>query len=361
MLLPEISTGKIFETLFFSFFLCLILVPLSIKFSRKTNLIDVPDSQPHKIHKRPVPISGGIALFATLILTALYLNKLLDSQLIKLLIASAIIFGFGLWDDYRPLRWRWKLAGQILASLLLYFFGTKVQIMQSVGLSLGFSSELNTILDFFITIFWMVFITNAYNLVDSMDGLMVGLASIALVFFVIAAIDAHQPGLALLCAALLGSCAVLNFFNSSPAILFFGDSGAQTIGFLIAAIAILYSPPDRVQHSTWFMPILLLGVPIFDTFLVSISRHRRQLRFYNSGTDHTYHRLVAAGLSSVQAVNLMLLASIGLEILAFFTISQTPLVANLIFLVTVLSGFLLIILFESKKSWNFILSRRKTE
>ena len=100
------------------------------------------------------------------------------------------------------------------------------------------------------------------------------------------------------------------------------------------------------------MPILLLGVPIFDTTLVIISRFRKKLHFYDSGTDHTYHRLYRMGFSSIQAVQLMLLASIALEILAFFTISQTPLVANLIFGGIVAAGLLLILLFESKKTWN---------
>lgn len=88
----------------------------------------------------------------------------------------------------------------------------------------------------------------------------------------------------------VGSLHCAEFF-SIRRLPFFGDSGAQTIGFLIAAIAIIYNPPDRLQTSTWFMPILLLGVPIFDTVLVIISRFRRHLHFYDSGTDHTYHLL----------------------------------------------------------------------
>jgi len=354
MILPEISTGKIFETVFVSFFLCLMIVPIAIRFSHKTNLIDFPLSEPHKIHKRPVPISGGLAFFATLILTAVFLNHRLDSQTGKVLLCATIIFGFALWDDYRPLRWRWKMLGQILAAIVLYFCGIQVQIMQTVGEILGFSAAVNDLLDFGITIFWMVFITNAFNLVDSMDGLMVGLSLLALIFFVLAAMDTKQWSLALLCSAMLGACIVLNFFNSSPAILFFGDSGAQTIGFLIAAIAIIYNPPDRLQTSTWFMPILLLGVPIFDTVLVIISRFRRHLHFYDSGTDHTYHRLVKMGFSDVQAVNLMLLAATALEILAFFIISRPPLTANLIFFAVVLAGIFLIYFLESENMWESI-------
>jgi UDP-GlcNAc:undecaprenyl-phosphate GlcNAc-1-phosphate transferase len=102
------------------------------------------------------------------------------------------------------------------------------------------------------------------------------------------------------------------------------------------------------------MPILLLGVPIFDTVLVIISRFRRHLHFYDSGTDHTYHRLVKMGFSDVQAVNLMLLAATALEILAFFIISRPPLTANLIFFAVVLAGIFLIYFLESENMWESI-------
>ena len=110
------------------------------------------------------------------------------------------------------------------------------------------------------------------NLVDSMDGLVVGLAAIASAFFMLVTVDAGQTSLSLLSAILLGSSIGMMYFNALPARTFLGDSGAQFLGFVLAALAIAYTPPGLPQPSSWFVPILLLSVPIFDTTLVTISR-----------------------------------------------------------------------------------------
>jgi UDP-GlcNAc:undecaprenyl-phosphate GlcNAc-1-phosphate transferase len=352
MNLSSLTTGKLFETLFTSFLLCFVCTIICTKFAIKTKLLDIPSSQPHKLHDKNVPLSGGLAFFLTLWISCILLRDALDPQMIKLLIASSVIFAFGLWDDYRPLKPYAKMIGQFIASVLLISFGIKAQIIASLETPLNLNPSFIQTIDILITLFWLIFITNAYNLVDSMDGLMVGLSSWTIGFYILAASDTNQWSLALFCAIMLGSCILLTFFNSHPAFIFFGDSGAQTIGFLLAAIAIIYNPSERLQSNTWFMPILMLGIPIFDTMLVIISRTRRGLHFYSSGTDHTYHRLVKLGLSSVQAVQLMLVTAVALETLAFLAISQTPFIANIIFAVVVIFGFIGIAFFESEKFWK---------
>lgn len=361
MNLSSLTTGKLFETLFTSLLLCLLSTFVCTKFAIKTKLLDIPSSQPHKLHDKSVPLSGGLAFFLTLWISCILLRDALDSQMFKLLIASSVIFAFGLWDDYRPLKPYAKLIGQFIGSVLLIAFGVKAQIFQSLETPLNLSPLFIQIIDIGITLFWLIFITNAYNLVDSMDGLMVGLSSWAIGFYILAATDTKQWSLAIFCSIMLGSCILLTFFNSHPAFIFFGDSGAQTIGFLLAAIAIIYNPAERLQSNTWFMPILMLGVPIFDTVLVIISRTRRGLHFYSSGTDHTYHRLVRLGLSSVQAVQFMQLIAVALETLAFFAISQTPTIANIIFMGVVIFGFTGIAFLESEKRWKKVDSKKKTE
>ncbi len=352
MNLSSFTTGTIFEALFISFISCLIITFLSTKLAIKTNLLDIPSSQPHKVHEKPVPISGGLAFFVTLWLCGFIMRNDLNPQFIKLLIAATIIFIFGLWDDYSPLKPYQKLIGQTIASVVLILFGIQAQIVESFPLPFKLDPDLVKAIDIGITLFWLLFITNAYNLIDSMDGLMVGISSWTIGFYILAAIDSKQWPLVFFCAIMLGSCILLTFFNSHPAFIFFGDSGAQTLGFLIASIAIIYNPPERLQSNTWFMPVLMLGIPIFDTVLVILSRSRRKLHFYSSGTDHTYHRLVHLGFSSVQAVQLMLLAAFTLEILAFLAISQTPLIANIIFGIVLLLGVFGIIFFESEKVWR---------
>jgi UDP-GlcNAc:undecaprenyl-phosphate GlcNAc-1-phosphate transferase len=201
-------------------------------------------------------------------------------------------------------------------------------------------------IDWIITIFWLVGITNAFNLIDSMDGLVVGTSGVALCFFLLATFEAEQTMLVRFSTLLLGICAGLYFYNAAPASLFLGDSGAQMIGFFMACLGILYSPPNYPQGSSWFIPILLLGVPIFDTTLVVFSRLRRRKPIYQGDRSHTYHRLVLLGLETRKAVVVMHLAGIFLGCLAFVALSLPPWAANLAFGLTLLAGFALIIFFD---------------
>ncbi|MBN1666568.1 MAG: undecaprenyl/decaprenyl-phosphate alpha-N-acetylglucosaminyl 1-phosphate transferase, partial [Anaerolineales bacterium] len=164
--------------------------------------------------------------------------------------------------------------------------------------------------------------------------------------FVLVTLDAGQQPLMLFSTLLVGICIGLYFFNAPPARLFLGDGGAQTLGFILAAIAIAYLPRNAYQSSSWFVPILLLGVPIFDMFLVVTSRLRRRKPVYRSARDHTYHQLRARGMSPERAVLIMHLAGILLGCLAAASLQQAPLVANAIFLAIILLGVGLIIVLD---------------
>jgi UDP-GlcNAc:undecaprenyl-phosphate GlcNAc-1-phosphate transferase len=150
---------------------------------------------------------------------------------------------------------------------------------------------------------------------------------------------------------LLGACIALFYFNSPPARLFLGDSGAQTLGFLLAVLAIAYLPQGAKQSSSWVVPIMLLGVPIFDMMLVVISRLRRGKPIYEAALDHTYHRLVAAGWDSNRAVLSMHVVSLLLGSLAFVVLTRPPFVANAVFVGVLLAGFLALISLDNRKRW----------
>jgi UDP-GlcNAc:undecaprenyl-phosphate GlcNAc-1-phosphate transferase len=120
----------------------------------------------------------------------------------------------------------------------------------------------NMYLDIFFTFLWVIGITNAFNLVDSMDGLAVGLGGITAAFLLIGTLYAGQESLAFLSAILLGGCVGIFYFNHSPSRLFLGDSGAQLLGFILAALALVYIPPGLPQLSSWFVPILFFSIPI---------------------------------------------------------------------------------------------------
>lgn len=334
---------QFFTPIFAGIILAFVLIPISIKTANRFRLIDEPFSAPHKTHKNVVPKAGGIAIVAVVISTTLISGRLTTPEVLTILLASMIIFIFGVWDDAKGLSAGWKLTGQILAAAVLISQGIQIRMFADAP-----------ILNLTVTCFWIVGITNAFNLVDSMDSLAIGLAAIASVFFLFVTIDSNEMDLAFLSALLLGSCIGMFFFNATPARTFLGDSGAQFLGFMLATIAMAYTPRGFLQLSSWFVPILLLSVPILDTTLVVISRIRQGSPIYKAGQDHLYHRLVQLGLSPVQSVTLMHVAALLTGCLAFIALPLPPVWANAIFAVTALCGVFIIFglgrLGESNKS-----------
>jgi UDP-GlcNAc:undecaprenyl-phosphate GlcNAc-1-phosphate transferase len=179
--------------------------------------------------------------------------------------------------------------------------------------------------------------------------LAVGLAAVASTFFLFVTIDANQLHLTYISATLLGSCIGMFYFNTTPARTFLGDSGAQFLGFMLATLAMAYTPPGLPQPSSWFVPILLLGIPIFDTTFVIISRLRRGLPFYKAGQDHVYHRLTQLGMSPAQAVATMHVGALLIGSLAFVALPLAPISANLLFGVALLGGLITMIILQREK------------
>ncbi len=286
-----------------------------------------------------MPKAGGMAIGLVIVLISLLSGNLQSGTIGAILLASAVIFLFGLWDDAYRLAPQWKLVGQLLATTILISQGVHIRMLGSM-----------TVLNMALTLLWTIGITNAFNLVDSMDGLAIGLAAIASAFFMLVTVDAGQPTLSLLSAVILGSSIGILYFNTLPARTFLGDSGAQFIGFILAALGIAYTPPGLPQPSSWFVPILLLSVPIFDTSLVTISRLKQRKAVYQAGLDHTYHRLVNLGLPSSRAVLTMHLSAIMSGCLAFMALPLPPLWANVIFAAAMLIGLFLLFWLEKKDS-----------
>jgi UDP-GlcNAc:undecaprenyl-phosphate/decaprenyl-phosphate GlcNAc-1-phosphate transferase len=329
----------LFPLIFWAILTTLLAAPIAIRLATRFQLIDHPNSSPHKIHQKPVPKAGGLAIgFAFLILN-LANGNLQSAEIRALLFGSMVIFFFGLWDDLYRLSPVWKLLGQTIGTGILITQGVHIQMLG------------NTLLpNIVLTFVWIIGMTNAFNLVDSMDGLAVGLAAIASAFFLLVTIDAGQAPLSALSAILLGSCIGMLYFNALPAQTFLGDSGAQFLGFILAALAIAYTPPGLPQPSSWFVPILLLSVPIFDTSLVIISRLRKRKAIYQAGLDHTYHRLIELGFPSSRAVLTMHLAAIINGCIAFVALPQSPIWANAIFLATVLAWLFVLIWLENRRA-----------
>ena len=345
------TSAPIFQAILLSISLVLVFSRLSIRVSARLGLIDFPNSAPHKQHSRATPLAGGLALMATLLVSEALMGNFHDRSLQATFLAAGVVFLFGIWDDLKSLPPLVKLSGQILASLVLIVAGVHIRIFESPGFFIQVSGDLKLYLDWLVTVFWIVGIVNAFNFVDSMDGLTVGLAGMASAFFVLVTLDAQQPLLSLHSALILGVCLGLYFFNSPPAKLFLGDAGAQTLGLVLAALAIVYSPPGFNQSSSWFVPILLLGVPIFDTTLVVYSRLRRRKPVYSAARDHTYHRLLSFGLEPLRAVLVMQGAALFLGCLAFIVLPLSPALANLVFVAVLVVAALALSFLDRRCYW----------
>jgi len=328
----------LFPFIFWAILTTLVITPIAIKLAINFQLIDQPNSSPHKIHLHPIPKASGLAIGLAIVFLNLLSGNIQAGPIRAILLSSVVIFLFGLWDDTHRLAPQWKLIGQILGTIILISQGVQIRMLGSM-----------TILNIVLTLIWVIGITNAFNLVDSMDGLVVGLAAIASAFFMLVTVDAGQPSLSLLSAIILGSSIGMLYFNGLPARTFLGDSGAQFLGFVLAALAIAYTPPGLPQPSSWFVPILLLSVPIFDTSLVIVSRLKQRKAVYQAGLDHTYHRLVNLGLPSSRAVLTMHLSAIISGCLAFMALPLPPLWANVIFAFALMVGLFLIVWLDNKE------------
>ena len=342
MISSFLHTVHVFEIIVLSVFVTIIFGPLAIKIALQYRIIDIPGSSPHKRHKKTTPLAGGMILIASAFLIASIFNFWGDKRIQAILLSSSVIFAFGLWDDMRGISPQKKILGQFLASILLINLGISVHFLENLNVGL-LNQNILTWLNWAITLIWLIVVTNAFNLIDSMDGLAIGLGGIAFAFFIVISFTSGQPNLSALSALLLGICAGLYFYNISPAHLFLGDSGSQTLGFTLASVAILYNPQGLPQASSWFVPILLLGVPLFDTTLVIFSRLYRRKPIFQSDLGHTYHRLVRLGLDSRRAVLLMHISALILSCLAIIALSVSPITTNILFFLSLMIGFSVLI------------------
>jgi len=345
------SISFIFESILVSSLLVALLAKGSVRLATALRLLDMPRSEPHKQHVSPTPLAGGLAMVVTFVLVGLLFRTSASREVVATFWAGLIVFVFGLWDDFRGIPPLVKIIGQVLAVVVLIRMGVAIRIFESPEFFLSGRGAWAVYLNWLVTLLWVTSITNAFNFVDSMDGLAVGLGATAAAFFMLVTLDAGQPLLSRHSALILGICIGLYFFNAYPAQLFLGDSGAQLLGFVLAVLAIAYRPQGANQSSSWFVPIMLLGVPIFDMALVVVSRLRRKKPTYAAALDHTYHRLVSFGWSSTRAVLVMQAAALLLGCLAFIVLNRPPLVANAIFGVVLVVGVLLFVYLDDAKRW----------
>jgi UDP-GlcNAc:undecaprenyl-phosphate GlcNAc-1-phosphate transferase len=280
--------------------------PLARLLAPRMGMMDRPSAR--KVHTRPVPRLGGAAIYLAVLVAAVALGERYRfAQFGSIIVGATGISFLGLLDDRWGVRPIVKIIGQVLAALLLWATGVRVGTFHLPPLDLA------------ITVFWVGYITNGINLLDNMDGLAGGVAAIAAAYFALMCAFSGQYLVGALSVAVLGACLGFLFYNLNPASIFMGDSGALFLGFTLAAVGIKLRFPENVTFVTWMVPVLVMGLPIFDTTLVIISRLRRGLNpLTHPGKDHVSHRLVAAGMTQREAVLTLYVVSFILGILAVF-------------------------------------------
>jgi UDP-GlcNAc:undecaprenyl-phosphate GlcNAc-1-phosphate transferase len=300
--------------------------PLAGRLAVRLRVVDRPE--PRKLHTRPIPLLGGVAIWVAVLGALLvYPDRTELRQLGGLLIGATWISFWGLWDDHRRLRPAWKLAGQLVALVPILATG--------VAVALPVPSWVNLTL----TVLWVLGITNAMNLLDNMDGLAGGVGAVAAAWFLLLAALNGQFLVGALAAALLGACLGFLLQNFDPARIFMGDSGSLFLGFLLACLGIKLRFPTNVPWVTWMVPLMVLAVPIFDTTLVVVARLRRGVNpFTTPGQDHVSHRLVVLGWTRREAVLLLYLVGCALGGVALFVSVARAAEAYLFAVATLLVG-----------------------
>ncbi len=320
----------------------IILSQISLYVAPFLGLMDIPGSENHKSHSKSIPITGGIVLIITITTVVMFGNLWDNGPIADILVCVLIIGSFGVADDLLSLSPLLKLLGQLIASTLLIYYGIQVNIFSSSDFILSTGTIFDEILNLVCSVFWLVTITNAFNFIDSSDGLSIGIGGVASIFFLFISITTDQILIVHICTLLLGVCIGLYFYNAFPARLFLGDCGSQSVGFILASIAMLYKPVTGIQSSSWFVPILLFYIPLIDITLVIYSRLRRGKKIYKASKDHTYHRLINIGISPQRSVLILHGLSLIMSIVGYLCLNLSVANANFIFILSIALGIFLI-------------------
>ncbi|MDQ1911261.1 MraY family glycosyltransferase [Paenibacillus sp. GD4] len=275
-------------------FIALLLTPLVKRFAFWVGAVDAPNQR--KVHSRIMPRLGGLAIFLAFIGAYFIVSPAIDTlqaDVIKgLLIGGTIVVIIGALDDRFDLSPKVKLLGQILAASVVVYNGVVIDL---VNTPFGDTTISLSWLAVPLTIFWIVGVTNAINLIDGLDGLSAGVSAIATLTILVLALMMGNVTVVLLCVILLGSIGGFLFYNFHPAKIFMGDSGALFLGFCLATLSVLGFKQATVV--SLLVPIMILGVPLSDTFFAIMRRWVNNLPISVADKSHLHHCLLQLGFS----------------------------------------------------------------
>ena len=303
MLVHDICLG------FAAFLLAVIFVPLAMKLAFKVGAIDKPNAR--KVHVKIMPRMGGLGIYLAYIIVVLATQEL-NTQLIGLLLGSTLLVILGIFDDIKDLNAKFKLLMQIVAAVIVMACGVRIEFMTNV---FGGDAIYLDILSLPVTLLWIVGITNAINLIDGLDGLAGGIAAIAAASMATVGWIHGQYLMASMAIILMGSTIGFLCYNFHPAKVFMGDTGSLFLGFNLSVLAIM-GVAKSITFISLAAPILVLGVPIFDTCFAILRRKMNHKPIFAADKEHLHHRLLQLGFSHRMTVLIIYLISFCLAAIA---------------------------------------------
>jgi len=308
-------------------------VPIARQAALKYGIVDAPDGQ-LKHQREPVPYFGGLAIYLAFLMSLAFTFEF-RHDVLGIVLGGTIVVMLGLIDDFGVLTPWTKLAGQLLAIFVLIKSGIRIEI-----------AALPDWVDLLLTVFWMVGLINAFNLLDIMDGLSAGVGAVSASCLFVAALLQGDQTIAFMLAALIGSLLGFLKYNWKPARIYMGDTGAMFIGLLLGAMAMIGKYPSDHPLSL-LTPVFILGIPIFDTLFVMYIRYQRGLPIFWGSPDHIAIRLRHWGMSVPQIVAASYVATALIGGIGLMMMTVTEDVALTLCLGTV--GTLIIATFILKK------------
>lgn len=325
-----------FIAFFSALIISFILTPPARILAFKVGALDVPKDS-RKIHKKPMPYFGGLAIYVAII-SCMFVYMPHTKTNMSIIAGATIIVLTGIIDDMYNMNAKLKLLMQIVAASVAIYGGIQIHFITNPLSETGMLLLRNLTIP--ITLFWIVGITNTINLIDGLDGLASGVASIAATTLLFTAALKGYDFIVMQCAIIAGASLGFLPFNFNPAKIFMGDTGALLLGYMLAVTSIL-GMVKSVAAVALIVPVFALGVPIFDTAFAIIRRYLNNKPIMEADKDHLHHKLMGKGLNQRQTVLIMYFISMILGLAAIVVADAEPMVGFTVVGIVVVAVFYL--------------------
>lgn len=348
-MIEKMSYASMIFAFIISFIFTFATTPIVRRFAYKIGAVDVPKDK-RRVHKRPTPRIGGLAIMFGFIVAMLSFNDDWSKEFVAILVGAGILGVLGVIDDCKALDAKIKFVFQIIAAFVVVFYGDiRISVISNPNV---FSQSPYLVLPMWVSIsvsvLWIVFMTNAVNFIDGLDGLAAGVSAIMSMSLVFIAITYHEYSIALMGIALMGACFGFLPFNFNPAKIFMGDTGSMFLGYMLSVLSVQGMFKSYAVIS-FAVPIIMLGLPLFDALFAMLRRMLSGKNPMSADRGHLHHRLYDMGFSQKQTV-FILYAISGVLGITSILLSEQRFLRAMLLLICVLI-FILIATMMGKNSF----------